>query len=210
MVASYVQLIQRRYKGKLDSDADEFISFAVEGSNRMQALINDLLTYSRVGTRGKPLVPVDAAAPLKRALENLQVAIDESKAVVKVAPLPTVKADESQLVQLFQNLLSNAIKYRGPATPEIHVSAARDGQAWHFAVRDNGIGIDPRHFDRIFIIFQRLQARDETSGTGIGLALCKKIVERHGGRIWVESAPGKGSTFHFTIPDTTRGGGTSL
>jgi len=210
MVASYVQLIKRRYQGKLDGDADEFIQFAVEGSNRMQALINDLLTYSRVGTRGKPLVPVDAEAPLKRAIENLQLAIDESKTVIKFGAMPTVKADEMQLVQLFQNLLSNAIKYHGSAAPHIEVSAARDGAAWRFEVRDNGIGIDPKHFDRIFIIFQRLQARDETSGTGIGLALCKKIVERHGGRIWVESVPGKGSTFHFTIADMVKSGGTSL
>jgi PAS domain S-box-containing protein len=210
MVASYVQLIRRRYQGKLDSDADEFIQYAVEGSNRMQALINDLLTYSRVGTRGKPLVLVDAQAALARAIENLQVTIDESKAVIKFGKMPRVKADEMQLVQLFQNLLSNAVKYRASAPPQVEVTAARDGDAWHFQVKDNGIGIDPKHFDRIFIIFQRLQARDETSGTGIGLALCKKIVERHGGRIWVESAPGKGSTFHFTIPDKGKGGGTTL
>lgn len=209
MVASYVQLLKRRYEGKLDKDADEFIQFAVEGASRMQGLINDLLTYSRVGTRGKPLVVVNCEAPLKRAIENLQVAIDESHAMISARDMPSVKADESQLVQLFQNLLSNAIKYHGPDPPRIQVSASREGEAWHFEVHDNGIGIDPKHFDRIFIIFQRLQARDETSGTGIGLALCKKIVERHGGRIWVESAPGKGSTFHFTIPDKMKGGGTS-
>lgn len=208
MVASYVQLLKRRYSAKLDKDADEFIQFAVDGANRMQGLINDLLTYSRVGTRGKPFAPVDAGAALKRALENLQMAIGESHASVTSATLPTIKADETQLVQLFQNLIGNAIKYHGPDPPKVEISAARDGAAWQFAIRDNGIGIDPKHFERIFIIFQRLQARDETAGTGIGLALCKKIVERHGGRIWVESEPGKGSTFRFTIPDIVRVGGT--
>lgn len=207
MVASYVQLLKKRYGGKLDADADEFIQFAVEGAQRMQGLIDDLLTYSRVGTRGKPFVPTDSAAALKTATDNLEVAISESRAVIRAGPLPTVTADATQLTQLFQNLLSNAIKYRRDKDPEIAVSARREAGAWLFAVADNGIGIDPAHFDRIFIIFQRLQARDETSGSGIGLALCKKIVERHGGRIWVESQPGKGSTFLFTIPDNKNIGG---
>ena len=206
MVASYVQLLKKRYAGKLDSDADEFIRFAVEGASRMQGLIDDLLTYSRVGTRGKPFVPVATADALKRALENLQVAVEEGQATIKVGELPTVTADGSQLTQLFQNLVGNAIKYHGKDAPVVEISAERKGEAWEFAVKDNGIGIDPKHFDRIFIIFQRLQARDETSGTGSGLALCKKIVERHGGRIWVESQPGAGSTFRFTIPDRIKRG----
>jgi PAS domain S-box-containing protein len=207
MVASYVQLLKRRYEGKLDADADEFIGYAVQGATRMQRLIDDLLTYSRVGTRGRPLEPFEVSVAVEQAMQNLEVAIAESGARIEVGKMPTVRADGSQLAQLFQNLLGNAIKYRTAEPPRVEVSARRVPGAHEFAVRDNGIGIDPKHFDRIFIIFQRLQARDETSGTGIGLALCKKIVERHGGRIWVESQPGKGSTFLFTIPDTGQAGG---
>jgi hypothetical protein len=208
MVASYVKLLEQRYQGQLDSDADEFIFFAVDGASRMQALINDLLTYSRVGTRGKPFEPTDCSTCLNHALTNLKIAIEESGAVVTHDPLPTVMADAAQLVQLFQNLIGNAIKFHGDRRPEVHVGVKRregesHGEAahWLFSVRDNGIGIEPQYFERIFLIFQRLHGRGEYPGTGIGLAVCRKIVERHGGRIWVESEPGKGSTFYFTLPD---------
>ena len=200
MVASYVQLLARRYKGKLDQDADDFIGFAVDGAARMQRLIEDLLTFSRVGTRGKAFAPVDCGAVLKEALANLELVIAESGAVVDYDPLPTVSADGVQLMQLFQNLIDNAIKFRGEAPPRVHLSAVGEGKDWVFSVRDNGIGIDPRYFDRIFIVFQRLHAGHKYRGTGIGLAVCKKIVERHGGRIWVESRPGQGATFFFTLP----------
>jgi signal transduction histidine kinase/DNA-binding response OmpR family regulator len=207
MVTSYVQLLARRYQGKLDADADEFIAYAVDGATRMQALINDLLAYSRVGTRGKPFEPTDCEAVLDQALANLQVAIEDNGAVVTHDPLPTVMADGTQLVQLFQNLIGNAIKFRGDESPRVHISAHRQSaienrksDEWVFSVRDNGIGIDPEYHERIFIIFQRLHTREEYPGTGIGLSVCRKIVERHGGRIWVESQPGKGSTFYFTIP----------
>ena len=166
----------------------------------MQRLINDLLAYSRVSTRGKGFEPTDCEAVLSQVLSNLQVAIEESGAAVTHDPLPVVMADDLQLAQLFQNLIANAIKFHGEEQPLVHVSAEQDGREWVFSVRDNGIGIDPQYFDRIFVIFQRLHNRDEYPGTGIGLAICKKIVDRHGGRIWVESQPGKGSTFYFTIP----------
>jgi PAS domain S-box-containing protein len=200
MVASYVKLLDRRYGDKLDQDAKEFIGYAVEGSTRMQQLINDLLTYSRVGTRGNPFGPVDLEAVFAGVLDNLKVSIQESSATVTHDPLPTVQADDLQMLQLFQNLVSNAIKFRGEEPPRVHVSAVRRGNDWQFTVRDNGIGIDPDYFNRIFIIFSRLHTRAEYPGSGIGLAICKKIVERHGGRIWVESTPGKGSAFTFTIP----------
>jgi PAS domain S-box-containing protein len=199
MVTSYVQLLARRYKGKLDSDADEFIGFAVDGAIRMWKLINDLLTYSRVGMRGKELEPTDCETILHQSLNNLKVAIEEKEAVVTHDPLPTVMADSPQLGQLFQNLIGNAIKFRGNEAPRIHVSASQNGNGWTFSVRDNGIGIAPEYAERIFIIFQRLHRREEYPGTGIGLAVCKKIVERHGGRIWVESEVGKGATFYFTL-----------
>ena len=201
MVASYTQLLARRYRGRLDADADEFIGYAVDGVTRMQELINDLLAYSRVGTRGKPFEPTDVNAVLSRTLVNLQRAIEESGAVVTHDPLPTIKADAVQLGQVFQNLIGNAIKFRSAAPPRIHVSAALGVGEWTFAVRDNGIGIDMEFADRIFVMFQRLHNRAEYPGTGIGLAICKKIIERHGGRIRVQSAPGSGSTFSFTIPD---------
>jgi PAS domain S-box-containing protein len=200
MVASYTQLLSRRYKGKLDSDADEFIAFAVDGANRMQQLIRDLLTYSRVGTEGEKLLSTSSERALQVALLNLRVATDENGAVVTHDALPTVIADETQLVQLFQNLVGNGIKYHGAGVPRVHVSAARDGDAkWLFSVKDNGIGIEARYFEKIFGVFQRLHKREEFAGTGIGLAICKKIVDRHGGSISVASEPGKGSTFRFSL-----------
>jgi signal transduction histidine kinase len=202
MVTSYVQLLERRYRGQLDADADDFIAFAVDGAARMQQLIKGLLVYSRVGTHAQPLQSTDCQVVLARALTDLQVAMDESDAVVTHDPLPTVMADATQLGQLFQNLVGNAIKFRDNRCPEIHVGAERreDGY-WLFSVRDNGIGVEPEYAERIFLIFQRLHTRDEYPGTGIGLAICKRIVERHGGRIWVASEPGQGATFYFTIPD---------
>jgi PAS domain S-box-containing protein len=200
MVSSYMQLLARRYQGKLDSDADEFIAFAVDGAKRMQHLINDLLAFSRVATKGHDFKPVDADAALKEALANLKAAIEESQANVTSDPLPVVSADSGQLTQLFQNLIGNAIKFRGKEPPRVHVSVERRAKEWVFSVQDNGIGIEPRHLDRIFVIFQRLHSAAEYPGTGIGLAICKKIVERHGGRLWVTSEPGAGSAFHFTIP----------
>jgi len=201
MVASYTQLLARRYRGKLDKDADEFIGYAVDGVNRMQRLIQDLLTYSRVGTRGREFKPCETAPVVRRVVEDLQAVLEETKGEVKIGPLPTVLADESQLSQLFQNLVANALKFHGKAPPRVEVAAEPQGrEAWRFTVKDNGLGIDPQYFDRIFIIFQRLHGREEYPGTGIGLAICKKIVERHGGRIGVESRPGEGSTFWFTLP----------
>jgi light-regulated signal transduction histidine kinase (bacteriophytochrome) len=201
MVASFTQLLAKRYQGQLDQDADEFISYAVDGATRMQRLINDLLAYSRVGTRGKPLQLKDGNDVFRQARDNLTKAIEDSGALIFTDHLPTVKGDEMQLIQLFQNLMANAIKFHGPEPPQIQVSAAKNGREWVFAVKDNGIGIAPEHQERIFSIFQRLHQRSEYPGTGIGLAMCKKIVERHGGRIWVESQVGAGSTFYFTIPE---------
>ena len=200
MVASYTQLLGRRYKGKLDADADEFIHYAVDGVNRMQRLIQDLLTYSRVGTRGRQPKPCDAGRALERATANLQAAIQETGATVRSGPLPQVLADETQLAQVFQNLIGNALKFHGAAPPQVEVTGEPRGAEVRFTVRDRGIGIDPQYFDRIFIIFQRLHGKEEYPGTGIGLAICKKIVERHGGRIGVESEQGKGTTFWFTLP----------
>jgi light-regulated signal transduction histidine kinase (bacteriophytochrome) len=201
-VSSFSQLLARRYQGKLDSDADDFIAYIVEGAKRMQTLINDLLAFSRVGTRDTPFARVECESILEAATENLDVAIAEAGAEITHDPLPALFADATQLIQLFQNLLSNAIKFARPEqAPRVHVSSERRGSAWQFSVRDNGIGIDPQYFDRIFVIFQRLHGREKYPGTGIGLAICKRIVERHGGRIWVESERGKGSNFHFVIPD---------
>ncbi|WP_213807753.1 PAS domain S-box protein [Granulicella sp. dw_53] len=205
MVASYTQLLSRRYKGKLDSDADEFISFAVDGANRMQRLIQDLLAYSRVGTKGKDLLRISSEDALEQAIKNLGRSIEEGGACVTHDPLPTVLADEMQLVQLFQNLVGNAIKYHLSNMPKVHISAEKSNRGkWIFSVRDNGIGIDAQYFDRIFGMFQRLHKREEFAGTGIGLAICKKIVERHGGTISVESQPGQGSTFRFTLAESQR------
>ncbi len=206
-VTGMLQLLQHRYQGQLDERADEFIGHAVDGATRMQALIKDLLALSRVGTKGKPFEPVGATELLQIVLANLGVSIGESGAVITYDALPTVLADATQLMQLFQNLVGNAIKFHGQQPPQIHVGAERlkgqspEPDAWQFSVRDNGIGIEPQYFERIFVVFQRLHTRREYAGTGIGLALCKKIVTRHGGRIWVESQPGQGSTFFFTIPD---------
>ena len=200
MVGSYVQLLAKRYRGKLDADADEFIGYALDGALRMQGLIEELLAFSRVGTRGADPVPTDAGAAVAGALRSLKLAIEEAGATVTVGPLPTVLADPGQLEQVFLNLISNALKFRGSEPPEIQVSAERRDRVWELRVRDNGIGIEPQYFERIFVIFQRLHGREEYSGTGMGLAIVKKIVERHGGRIRVESAPGAGSTFAFTLP----------
>ncbi len=200
MVASFVQLLQERYQGRLDLDADEFIGYAVDGARRMQRLIDDLLTYSRVTTQGRELQPTDAGAALQQALHNLRLAIVDSGATVTYDPLPTLPADEGQLVQVFQNLIGNAVKFHGEQPSHVHVWAKRQGAVWRFAVRDNGIGLESRYAERIFVIFQRLHGRNEYPGTGIGLAICQKVVERHGGRIWVESEPGQGATFYFTLP----------
>ena len=201
MVTSYMQLLEKRYAGQLDNDAKEFIDFAVDGADRMHVMINDLLTLSRVGTRGKPFKPVDSGKILDQAIADLGVAIGESGAEVTHGPLPHVMADPGQLAQLFMNLLGNAIKFRGDDAPSIHVSADKKDGEWVFSVRDNGIGIDSRYAAKIFVIFQRLHGRKSYPGTGIGLAVCKKIVERHGGRIWVDSEPGKGSRFYFSMPE---------
>jgi PAS domain S-box-containing protein len=202
MVASYTQLLAKRYKGRLDSDADEFIAYAVDGSNRMQTLIQDLLTYSRAGTNGQVLDKISSENALEAALTNLRATIEESGAVVTHDSLPAITTAGTQLTQVFQNLIGNAIKYRSAEVPTVHVSAAKNGgNEWIFSLRDNGMGIDPQYFERIFVIFQRLHGQKEFQGTGIGLAICKKILERLGGRIWVESQPEKGSTFFFTLPE---------
>jgi len=201
MVSSYVQLLSRRYKGKLDSNADEFIEFAVDGSNRMQIMIQALLSYSRVGTRGKPPEPTDCENILDQTMKNLQAAITEKNAEVTHDPLPTIMADGVQMVQLFQNLIGNGIKFQQEGQrPHVHISVEDAGADWMFSFSDNGIGIDPEFKERIFVIFQRLHGREKYPGTGIGLSVCKRIVERHGGTIWVESEPGKGATFKFTMP----------
>ena len=204
MVSSYMQLIEKRYKDKLDTAGTEFMNYAVDGANRMQTMINDLLTFSRVGTRGNPFEPIDCEVILDQTLTNLQMAIEESQAIITHDPLPTVMADDTQMVQLFQNLIGNAIKFRRQEQLRVHISAQAKEEEWVFSVRDNGTGIDPQYAERIFVIFQRLHSKEEYPGTGIGLAVCKRVVERHGGKIWVESQPGQGSTFYFTIPK--RGG----
>jgi PAS domain S-box-containing protein len=201
MVASYTELLARRYKGKMDSDADEFIGFAVDGANRMKRLIDDLLAYSRVSTKGKDPKPTNSESSLQQALANLSVAIEENRAVVTWDELPLVMTDESQLIQLFQNLIGNAVKFKTSEAPKVHISAELKNNEWVFSVKDNGIGISPEFFKRIFQIFQRLHKKSEYPGTGIGLAVCKRIVERHGGEIWLESELGKGTTFYFTYPN---------
>ena len=198
MVASYMQLLRRRYGDKLGDDAQDFIEFAVDGAQRMQRLIDDLLEYSRVGTRASPLEPTDSEVALVRAMNNLETSIDETGADVTHGPLPRVMGDSGQLVQLFQNLIGNGIKFSG-GEPKVRVDAGPAEAGWQFSVSDNGIGIEAQYSERIFELFRRLHGRDEYSGTGIGLAICKKIVERHGGTIWVESEPGAGSTFYFTL-----------
>jgi signal transduction histidine kinase len=200
MVASYVQLIEKRYQDKLDSDGREFIEFAVDGAKRMRVLIEDLLAYSRITTRAKPFQSTDFEEVLETVTDNLQMVIRESGAQITHSPLPTVSGDVTQLTQLFQNLLSNAIKFRRDTTPEVHIHAEPQEDYWLISVQDNGIGIEAQHLDRIFLLFQRLHGRGAYPGTGLGLAICRKIVERHGGTIWVESETGSGSKFSFTIP----------
>lgn len=199
MVASYVQLLQRRYKGKLDSDADEFIGYAVDGANRMHNLIDDLLTYSRVNRLGKPFEPTDLQSTVQVVLQNLHASISDNKAVVIYDKLPVVAADSGQMVQLFQNLIGNAIKFHGQDPPQVNILVKDQDSDFLFVVKDNGIGIDPQYLDRLFKIFQRLHTKEEYPGSGIGLVICKKIVERHGGRIWLEPQVGKGSTVYFTL-----------
>jgi signal transduction histidine kinase len=204
MVSCYTQLLAKRYRDKLDGEADEFMGYILGGATRMYQLIQDLLAYSRVNTRGQAFAPTDCEAVLASALANLQVRRKESGAVVTHDPLPRVMADALQLGQLFQNLLGNALKFNQQQPPRVHVAAEPQGKEWLFSVRDNGIGIDAQSAERIFVIFQRLHSREAYPGTGIGLAICKKIVERHGGRIWVESQPGQGATFYFTLPTHRR------
>jgi signal transduction histidine kinase len=200
VVTSFTQLLAKRYKGKLDSDADEFVAYIVDGAARMHCLINDLLAYARLGSHDAEFGATDCEAVLAEAVSNLGSAIEESAATVTHDPLPNVMADRDQLSRLLQNLLSNAIKFRAVDPPVVHISARRNENEWLFSVRDNGIGVVPEHFERIFLIFKRLHGRSEYSGTGVGLAICRKIVERHGGKIWIESQAGKGSTFYFTMP----------
>lgn len=200
MVSSYLQLLERRYKDKLDSDAEDFINFAVDGAQRMHKLIGDLVSYSRINTRAGAFEPTDFSEVLQRALGASNEAVSASGAVVTADPLPTLVADGPQVEQLFRHLIDNALKFQNGKRPRVHVGAEQREGEWVFFVRDNGIGIDPELADRIFVIFQRLHGRGEYTGTGMGLAICQRIVERRGGRIWVESEPGKGSTFFFTMP----------
>ncbi|OGO19856.1 MAG: hypothetical protein A2Z14_17800 [Chloroflexi bacterium RBG_16_48_8] len=199
-ISGFADLLAKRYREQLDADADDYIAYILDGTRRLQRLIDDLLTYSRVGTRGKAFEPVDCETILDMVITNLTMAIGESGAVVTHDPLPSILGDRVQLEQLFQNLISNAIKFRGEERPEVHIGVVRRNSEWEFSIKDNGIGIKPQHMDRIFVIFQRLHTQDEYPGTGLGLAICKRIIERHGGRIWVVSESGRGSTFYFTIP----------
>ncbi|MBI4749072.1 MAG: PAS domain S-box protein [Acidobacteria bacterium] len=206
MVASYTQLLAKRYRGKLDQDADEFINFAVDGAVRMQKLINDLLAYSRVKTRGKEFTVTNLEEVLDRVLLSLRLLIEETEAEITHDPLPTVMADALQMGQIFQNLIGNALKFHGEKPPRIHISARQEGKEWIFSFRDWGIGLEPQYAEKIFVIFQRLHNTAEYPGSGIGLAICKRIVERHWGRIWVESEFGNGSTFYFTLPTDPQSG----
>jgi two-component system, chemotaxis family, sensor kinase Cph1 len=206
MVSSYTQLLERRYSDKLDDDAREFIGYAVDGASRMQRLINDLLEFSRVSTRGKPMAQTGMSDVMENVRGNLRLAIEDAGARITSDPLPVVTADAGQLGQVLQNLIGNGIKFRNGGRPEVHVGVVEREDHWQFSVRDNGIGVEPQYFDRIFVIFQRLHTKGEYPGTGIGLALCKRIVERHGGRIWLESKPNEGSTFFFTIPKLAQTG----
>ena len=200
MVTSFTQLLERRYKGQLDNEADEYIEFIVEGAHRMKYLIDDLLTFSRLNTQAKKFENVNLETVLNEVLSNLTVSIEESNAIITHDPLPTVNADKTQMMQVFQNLIANAIKFQGSNPPKIHISAHKDEKEWKFAVTDNGIGIDPEYQKQIFEVFKRLHTREEYPGSGIGLSVSQKIIRRHGGNIWVESELGKGSTFYFTIP----------
>jgi chemotaxis family two-component system sensor kinase Cph1 len=199
MVSSYTQLLGRRYGEKFDADAKEFMAYIVDGATRMKQLIEDLLAYSRVGTKSMDFKPAELEKSLRRAITNLKAAIDESGASVTHDPLPTLPADEVQLAQVFQNLMGNALKFRGPATPRIHVAVSEKPGEWEITVRDNGIGIESQYFERIFMVFQRLHSKGEYPGTGIGLAIVKKVIERHGGHVRVESKLGEGSAFIFTL-----------
>ncbi|OVE82910.1 sensor histidine kinase [Natronolimnobius baerhuensis] len=201
MITSYLQLLEQRYEDDLDDEGEEFIEFAVDGAERMRSMIDGLLDYSRVQTQGDPFDTVDLDDVLDDVLTDLQFRVEESNAEIEREPLPTVEGDRSQLRQVFQNLLTNAIDYSGEDPPRIYISAERDGPAWTISVSDNGIGIDPSDAERIFGIFERLHSIDEHTGSGIGLAVCKRIIERHDGTIWVDSEPGSGSTFSFTLPD---------
>ena len=200
MVTSYLQLLQRRYQGNLDDKADKYIHFAVDGASRMQNLINDLLEFSRVTTKAKEPESTDSELVLDQVLTNLDLFIKQNKATVSYCSLPKVMVDSTQLAQVFQNLIINGIKFHSEEAPQICISAEKKESEWVFSVQDNGIGIDPQYSNKIFEVFKRLHKKEEYPGTGIGLAVCKKIVERHGGRIWVESELGKGSTFYFTLP----------
>jgi light-regulated signal transduction histidine kinase (bacteriophytochrome) len=199
-IKSYTDLLAKRYQGQIDDKADKYIGYITDGTARMQSLISDLLTYSRVGRGELTLEPIDLGAVLNRTLSDLNTAIRESNAVITATPLPTVRANPSQMGQLLQNLIGNAIKFHASQPPQVQIKATLYEQSWTISVQDNGIGIEPQYADRIFIIFQRLHTKDKYPGTGIGLAICKRIVERHGGRIWFESEPGRGTTFFFTIP----------
>ena len=200
MVAAYTQLLAERYQGKLDENADKYIHYAVDGATRMQRLVQDLLAFSRVGRSGAERRKVDCNSVLATALQNLQAAIEESGARIEAGPLPSVLGDASQLLQVFQNLVGNAIKFRGAEPLLIRINAEKSGREWWFSFADNGIGIASEHAELIFVIFKRLHTREEYAGNGIGLSICKKIVEQLGGRIWVESIPGQGATFRFTLP----------
>lgn len=200
-VGGYVKLLQRRFPEMIEGKAAEFIAGAAEGASRMERLIADLLAFSRVGTRGGEIAPTDLNLLLEDALRNLEASLAAANASVSSVPLPVLPVDATQMVQLLQNLIGNALKFRGEDTPTIRIGAQRETESWVFSIQDNGIGIEPQYFERIFQIFQRLHTRKHYPGTGIGLAICKKIVERHGGTIWVQSEPGKGSTFYFSIPD---------
>jgi light-regulated signal transduction histidine kinase (bacteriophytochrome) len=200
MVSSYTQLLLRRYGERFDGDSREFMGYIVDGAARMKQLIEDLLAYSRVGTRGKEFREVEVEESVRRAVSNLRAAIEEAGAAVTWDALPKVLADDTQITQVFQNLIGNALKFRSASVPRIHIFVARRDADWHFMVRDNGIGIESQYFERIFMVFQRLHNKADYPGTGIGLAICKKVVERHGGEIWVESRLGEGSAFHFSLP----------
>jgi light-regulated signal transduction histidine kinase (bacteriophytochrome) len=199
MVSSYTQLLGKRYKDKLDQDANDFINFAVDGANRMQRLINDLLEYSRVTSRGKPLEKLDLSSVLGRVIATMQFKIQDTNAMVSNEDLPFVVGDEIQISRVFQNLIDNALKFRGEEPPRIHISSKFESGKVIISVSDNGIGINEKFNDRVFTIFQRLHNREDYPGTGIGLAVCKRIIERHGGKIWLESEEGKGTTFYFTL-----------
>ena len=204
MIGSYTQLLGRRYKGRLDADADEFIDYAVNGAARMKRLINNILDYARVQSRGGAFTPTDCNQLVGSVLADLQLAINETQAQVTIDRLPVVEADASQLQRVFENLIANALKFRREEPPRIHVSAERSDEDWVFTVQDNGIGIEEEYADRIFVIFERLHTEDKYTGTGIGLALCRRMIRRHGGDIWVESTPGVGSSFRFNLPATRR------